>query len=61
VQAYSFTLTQRDPDRPWIVVSRKHQTVELDDSIGFFEWARSQSPEPRSSVELDPWQLSRGL
>jgi hypothetical protein len=50
--------------RPLIAVFARtldRPQTELDDGIGFFEWARSQWPEPRLSVELDPWQLSRGL
>lgn len=35
------------------------RTVTLEDGLGFHEWAREEWPSPRSSVELDPWQLAR--
>jgi hypothetical protein len=54
---FSFTLTEHDADRPWIVRGRKHRTVELDDGVSFFEWATRRWPTPRWTVELDPWQL----
>ena len=56
---YSFTLTEYDPERPWIVVARhEHHTVELEEGVAFFAWARDQWPPPRWSIQLDPWQLS---
>lgn len=42
-----FTLTEHNPDKPWIVVGRQHRTVELDEGQNFFEWARDQWPPPR--------------
>jgi hypothetical protein len=57
--AYSFTLTEHDPERPWIVVGpQEHRTVELNEGVQFFAWARVQWPPPRWSIQLDPWQLS---
>jgi hypothetical protein len=58
VPAYGFTLTDHDPNRPWIVLSREHRTVTLEDGVAFFEWAHERWPSPRWTVELDPWQLS---
>jgi hypothetical protein len=58
VREYSLTLTEHDPDRPWIVRGQGRQTVGLDDGLSFFAWAAEQWPAPRWSVELDPWQLS---
>ena len=58
MQPFSFTIAEHDPQRPWIVLRLEHRTVELDDGADFFTWAREQWPDPRWSVELDPWQLS---
>ena len=57
MREYSFTITERDPDRPWIVVGSEHRTIKLPEETQFFAWARDQWPSPRWSVELDPWQL----
>lgn len=32
---FGFTLTERDPNRPWIVLGREHQTVNLDAGTSF--------------------------
>lgn len=58
VREYGFTVTEHDPDRPWIIRQREHHTVALEDGADFFEWARGQWPESRWTIELDPWQLS---
>ncbi len=55
--SFAFTVTEHDPDRPWIVRSQDHCTVTLDDNVKFFEWAAEQFPAPRWTVELDPFQL----
>ena len=52
MREFSFTLAEHDPDRPWIVLGREHQTVKLDAGVSFFESAREQWPEPRWTVEL---------
>jgi hypothetical protein len=58
VREYRFTLTEYDPECPWIVVSTQHRTIELRDGSDFFAWARDRWPRPRWSVQLDPWQLA---
>ncbi len=58
---YSFTLTEHDLEKPWLVLSQEHRTTPLDDSVSFFEWAHERWPGSRWSVELDPWQLGPGL
>jgi hypothetical protein len=55
---YSFTATEHDPDRPWIVVGREHRTVTLEDTVNFFEWMHQRWPEQRWTIELEPGQLS---
>jgi hypothetical protein len=58
VAKYRYTVTERDPDRPWIVLGSGSGRVELPDDGSFFEWAREHWPAPRWSVDLDPWQLT---
>jgi len=55
---YSYTVTEHDPSKPWIVVGHGRGTVTLEDDASFFAWAREQWAAPRWTVELDPWQLS---
>ena len=55
---YRYTVTEYDPERPWIVLGSSHGQVTLPDDSGFFEWAQEHWPAPRWSVELDPWQLT---
>jgi hypothetical protein len=57
VREYGYTVTERDPDRPWIVLGNEHRNVELEAQVNSFEWAHQQWPEPRWTVELDPRQL----
>jgi hypothetical protein len=58
VREWGFTVTEHDPERPWIVRGREHRTIELDDDASFFEWSRQHYPRERFTVELDPWTLS---
>jgi hypothetical protein len=58
VREYRFTLTEYDPERPWIVLSTEHRAIELPDGSDFFAWARDRWQTPRWSVQLDPWQLA---
>jgi hypothetical protein len=55
---YGFTITEHDPDRPWMVLSSEHRTIKLPDGLEFFAWARERWPAPRWAVELDRWQLA---
>jgi hypothetical protein len=57
VPEFSYTVTEHDPDHPWIVVGQARHIVTLEAGENFFLWARERWPEPRWSVELDPWQL----
>jgi hypothetical protein len=54
---WSSTVTEHDPEQPWLVFGRYRHTVRLEDDENFFTWAHQQWPEPRWSVELDPYQL----
>ena len=58
VREYGFTITEHDPERPWMVLSSEHRTIKLPDGMDFFTWAREQWPAPRWSVQVDPWELS---
>jgi hypothetical protein len=33
VPEYRFTVTEHDPDRPWLVLGRDRHTVDLDHTI----------------------------
>jgi hypothetical protein len=55
---YAFTITEHDPNRPWVVVGRERSTVTLEDGLEFFAWVHEHWPAPRWSIELDPWQLA---
>lgn len=56
---YRYTVTEHDPEQPWIVRGNQRGTVTLDAGASFFAWAAEHWPSPRWSVELDPWQLSQ--
>jgi hypothetical protein len=60
VREYGFTITEHDPERPWMVLSSEHRTIKLPHGRDFFTWAREQWPAPHWSVQLDPWQLAPG-
>ncbi len=55
---FSYTVTEYDPDQPWIVIGTGHGTVRLPDNESFFRWAHENWPSPRWGVQLKPWQLS---
>ncbi len=42
-----FAVTERDPERPWIVVGSEHRTITLEDGAGFFTWVAERWPAPR--------------
>jgi len=58
VPDYDYTVTEHDPEQPWIVVGTSHAQVALPDDVNFYAWAHEHWPAPRWSVQLDPWQLS---
>jgi hypothetical protein len=57
VPEYNFTVTDHDLERPWIALGSEHRTVTLEDGASFLAWARERWPQPRWTIELDPWQL----
>jgi hypothetical protein len=60
VRTYSFSVAEHDGAKPWIVVAHERRTVELEDGTNFFEWAHRAWPEPRFTVQLDPYQDRAG-
>ena len=54
---FSYVVTEHDPEQPWIVLGRARHLVTLEADEPFFKWANERWPEPRWSVELDPYQL----
>jgi hypothetical protein len=60
VAAYSFTITEYDPSKPWIVVATSRDSIELGDDQHFYNWANERWPRPKFGVKLDtpplkPW------
>ena len=51
---YGFMIAEHDPDRPWIVIAQRHDTVTLDEATSFTEWASRRYPRERFTVEVDP-------
>jgi hypothetical protein len=58
---YGYTLSEHDPERPWIVVAIEHRTVTLELGVDFLQWARDTWPAPVFSVEPDPWHFGPTL
>ena len=54
MREYGFTITEHDPDRPWMVLSSEHRTIELPDGVAFFRWARERWPVPRWERRAGP-------
>jgi hypothetical protein len=58
MREHGSSVTEHDPERPWIVHRSEHFMIELKDGVDFFSWAQEHWPAPRFRVELDPWQLT---
>jgi hypothetical protein len=56
VRTYSYTVTEYDVAKPWVVVGQARRAVDLEDGANFFDWAHRAWPRPRFSVQLDPYQ-----
>jgi hypothetical protein len=54
VPEYGYSVTEDDPDRPWIVHGTEHYKIMLDDGVNFFAWAQERSPAPRWSCRTRP-------
>ena len=60
--SYSYTVTEYEPERPWVVRSTSRGSIELPQDTHFYDWAREQWPGPRFGVKLDrpplsPWSF----
>jgi hypothetical protein len=55
VPLFSYTVTEYDLSKPWLVICTGRHQVELADAHAFLDWARERWPAPRYSVQLDPW------
>ena len=55
MRTYGFTIAEHDPDRPWIILDQRHETIALEDETSFTEWASQHYPRKRFTVQLDPW------
>ena len=58
VREYGYTVSEHDPERRWIVREQRHEKVQLDDDVEFFEWSAARYPQDRYTVQLDPWSLT---
>ena len=58
VPVYSFTITEYDPEQPWLVVSTGRESVELAEGEIFYDWALTKWPRPHFRVRLDAPPLS---
>jgi len=47
-----FTVTEYDPDQPWVVVATARDSVELASVVEFLSWAQARWPEPRYAVRV---------
>jgi hypothetical protein len=58
VHEYGYTVSEHDPELRWIVREQRHEKVQLDDDVEFFEWSAARYPQDRYTVQLDPWSLT---
>jgi hypothetical protein len=54
MRTWGYTLTRKDPTRPWIVLEQTHHTADLPDEMWFGEFEDGRWPTPEWTVELDP-------
>jgi hypothetical protein len=47
---YLYMTIERDPEHAWLVIKSERREIELDDSVNFHDWARTQRMPP--NVEL---------
>lgn len=59
LQTFSYTVTEHDPVRPWLIIGQERRSIDLEDGRAFFVWAAKNWPADRFTVNLDPWQLQR--
>jgi len=52
-----YTVTEYDPQRPWMMVSRTRGLVVTLDAEAFPAWAARAWPAPRYTTELEPGAL----
>lgn len=38
MREYGFTVTEHEPERPWIVLGSEHRMVTVDDHVDFSAW-----------------------
>ena len=52
-----YTVTEYDPHRPWVMVSRTRGLVVALDAEDFPAWAARAWPAPRYTTEIEPGAL----
>jgi hypothetical protein len=58
MRRYGFQVTEHDEHRPWLIVSSRHEDVELPDDAAFYSWIAERYPTSRYSIDPDPWTMS---
>ena len=53
MQEYSYRVSEHDPERRWIVLEQRHETIQLDHDVEFFEWSAAPYPHERYTVQLE--------
>ena len=53
MKTYSFTLTEYERGKPWLIRATGRQSVQLPDDQDFYTWALEQWPADRYRVALD--------
>jgi hypothetical protein len=38
VPEYGYTVTEHEPDKPWLVLGSEHRTITLEEGPEFFTW-----------------------
>ena len=54
VRLVSFSVTEHDPRKPWLVLGTTQHTAQLDEETDFFSWAAERWPANRFTVQLAP-------
>jgi hypothetical protein len=58
MRRYGFQLTEHDEQKPWLILSQRHEEVELPGDAAFYSWIAKHYPNSRYSVDPDPWTMS---
>jgi hypothetical protein len=58
VPEFRYTITEYDPQRPWLIVGPlRRMTVDLEEGEDFSTWAAQVWPRPRFQAQIEPEPL----